>query len=502
MLLTERTYQAFYTKSEAILSYMVKMLSPKEGDLVLEPCAGDGVFIESVISLHPKISIDAYEINPISIKTLKDKFSSFSNVSIKFSDTLTDSDLSLKANFSGVYNKIIANPPYGAWQSYDKRKLLKKIFPDLYVRETYALFLYQCTQLLKDAGRLVFIIPDTFLNLHLHKALRRHLLTKTKIQEILLFPSSFFPGVSFGYANLCIITLIRDSLERRCLDNSFRVISGFRKVDELNQPILEHLKENTLSQRAIFNSVDHAFLLNSNDRIAKLINFHSLRIGDIAKCVTGFYSGNDKRFLRVASRELRNGSKYKLIENDKIAINYFHRGNLLEGIDSDRCFVPIVKGGKTKYLKHDNWYMDWSKSAVKHYKSDEKARFQNSQFYFKFGIGVPMVSSSQITAALIDSKLFDQSIVGIFPHESNLNSFLLGFFNSSTCDKLIRTINPSANNPANYIKKIPFITPPEDVLHKVNEIVNKILSKIQENGRYSAELEEDLNGLIKGLYGF
>lgn len=502
MLLTERSYQAFYTRSEPIVSYMVNILSPTEANRILEPCAGDGVFIEAILSRHPSSIIDAFEIHPVSIDILRKKFSPFPNVSIKLSDTLTDPDLSFKSNFGANYERIIANPPYGAWQDYDKRRLLRKLFPNLYVRETYSLFLYRCIQLLKEGGRLVFIIPDTFLNLHLHKALRKYLLAKTAIQEILLFPSSFFPGVSFGYANLCIITLIRHSSERRCLDNSFSVLSGFKKVDELNHPELSHIKRITLTQRNILGSVDHAFLLNGNDSISELINSHLLRIGDIAKCVTGFYSGNDKRFLRSASKQLRNGSKYNLVNREKIATDYLHEQNILEGIDNDRCFVPIVKGGNTKYLKSDNWYMDWSKEAVRHYKSDKKARFQNPQYYFKFGVGVPMVSSSQVTAALIENKLFDQSIVGIFPSDQTLIPFLLAFFNSPTCNKLIRTINPSANNPANYIKKVPFIKPNEDIQPNIDELVDQLLSEIKEKGSYSNELGEELNGLVKRLYGF
>lgn len=64
-----------------------------------------------------------------------------------------------------------------------------------------------------------------------------------------------------------------------------------------------------------------------------------------------------------------------------------------------------------------------------------------------------MVSSSSITGALIDNRLFDQSIVGVFPKDESLLLYILAFFNSPTCNKLIKTINPSANNPSNYIKK-------------------------------------------------
>jgi hypothetical protein len=72
--------------------------------------------------------------------------------------------------------------------------------------------------------------------------------------------------------------------------------------------------------------------------------------------------------------------------------------------------LPIVKGGNVKFLKQEAWFMNWSKEAVNHYKKDKKSRFQNPQYYFKFGIGVPMISSSSITASLIENKLFDQSL--------------------------------------------------------------------------------------------
>ena len=146
--------------------------------------------------------------------------------------------------------------------------------------------------------------------------------------------------------------------------------------------------------------------------------------------------------------------------------------------------------------------MDWSIGSVKDYKTNKKARFQNAKYYFKYGIGVPMVSSSQITAALIESKLFDQSIVGIFAKNQKWAYYLLAFFNSSTCNKLIRTINPSANNPANYIKKIPFVSPSNTDLKKINKIVQEIICTLKQGKEYTKNYESTLNDLIRRIYGF
>nr|AGS52882.1 putative type II restriction enzyme, methylase subunit [uncultured bacterium contig00016] len=347
-----------------------------------------------------------------------------------------------------------------------------------------------------------FIIPDTFLNLHRHKAIRKHILTRTKILELALFPSSFFPGVNFGYANLSIITLQKCNNKKECLDNSFKVINEFTNVEQLTNPTTNKLNTLLLVQKTIFENPDYAFFIAKNPKIIETINNTKLKIRDIANCVTGFYSGNDKKYLQVISFELKNGKNYDLVNVNAINKDYKNNSDILNGIEGDKYFLPIVKGGSTKYLKPEWWFMNWSRKAVQHYKTDKKARFQNSQFYFKLGIGIPMISSSSITASLIENKLFDQSIVGVFPKDEKLTYYLLAFFNSPTCDKLIRTINPSANNPANYIKKIPFIVPDKDTLEVITNRITEIITIIKENKNFDEKIEIQINNHFKSIYGF
>ena len=502
MIQEARKYQAFYTKSVPIVDYMIEKLSLKQEDKIFEPCGGDGVFVEAILNRNRNAKIDVCELNDSAFNVLYNKFSHYSTTNIRQSDTLLDSDLIFHSNFGGIYDKIIANPPYGAWQDYEKRNKLKKLFPTIYAKETYTLFLYRCIEVLKDSGILSFIIPDTFLNLHMHKAIRKHILTKTKILELALFPSSFFPGVNFGYANLSIITLQKCSNKKECLDNSFKVISGFDSVEQLT-----NIEDNTLNvlsftQNKIFENSDNAFFIANNSKVIEAINNTKLTIGEIANCVTGFYSGNDKKFLQVINTDLKNGKNYDLVDANTINNEYKNNRDILKGIEGDKCFLPIVKGGNTKYLKPESWFMNWSEDAVNHYKTDKKARFQNPQFYFKFGIGVPMVSSSSITASLIENKLFDQSIVGIFPKDKKLTYYLLAFFNSPTCNQLIRTINPSANNPANYIKKIPFVMPEMTMLENISNKVIEIIASIKEKGNFDEKAEIQINNFFKSLYGF
>jgi len=500
MISEARKYQAFYTKSTPIVDYMVSKLSLKTSDKVFEPCGGDGVFVEAILSENESAHIDICELNTKSVEILHEKFSDFPNVTIRECDTLLDNELSFNSCFGGIYDKIIANPPYGAWQDYEKRTVLKKMYPELYAKESYGLFLYRCIELLKEDGILSFIIPDTFLNLHMHKALRNHILTKTQIVELALFPSSFFPGVNFGYANLSIITLRKKSDCKECMQNSFSVINGFGNVEQLNDINDNNLKSYKFTQATIFNNPDHAFLIAENSNVLKLINQSKFKVEDIADCVTGFYSGDDKRFLQVISADLKNGKNYDLVNLETINKDCKNNIDILNGIENEQHFIPIVKGGNTKYLKPESWFMNWSKEAVQHYKTDKKARYQNPKYYFRFGIGVPMISSSSITASLIENKLFDQSIVGIFPKDESLTYYLLAFFNSPTCNKLIRTINPSANNPANYIKKIPVIIPEKTVLELIIVKTKSIVNEVRETGNYDKNEELEIWEVIEGIY--
>lgn len=500
MITENRIYQAYYTKSEPIVGYMINLLNLEGNEKIFEPCAGDGVFIDSIINEHKNINIDAFELNTDSYLNLKNKYSTFENIKIKQTDTLTDIDLELLCSMGGKYDAVIANPPYGAWRDASERKKLKKIYNGFYAKESYSLFLYRSIETLKENGKLVFIIPDTYLNLHMHKDIRKFILTRTKIKEIALFPSSYFPGVNFGYANLSIIALEKCSNQEACLKNSFNIVKGYKSVEELNEKNLKHIKRNSLKQGEIYTNNDYAFINTENIPLSKLIRNSELIIGDICDCVTGFYSGNDKNFLQVRSKEIRNSKRYEPVNIEKVEFEC--NTNLANGIPNGKDFVPIVKGGNTKYYKPDNWFMKWSEEDVNFYKTNKKARYQNSSFYFRKGIAVPMVSSSSITGALIENRLFDQSIVGIFPKNEELIYFLLSFFNSPTCNELIRTINPSTNNSSNYIKKIPAIIPDKDVLNTINQNVQNILLEVKESGKFNPSFQTENNELIKELYGF
>lgn len=490
-------YQSYYTKSEPILDYMTQILDIKSTDAIFEPCGGNGAFVDKILKQIPSANISIFELDPNAVATLQDKYACLNNISIKSTDTLLDNCI---VNRLITFDKIIGNPPYGARNDDNKKNELAKLYPGLYTKESYTLFLFACIKCLNEGGMLSFIVPDTFLSLHRHLAIRQFILQHTQIKELSLFPSSYFPGVDFGYANLCIITLQKSSNIASNLSNKFTIRTGFTSVNDLYFPHKGTHQEFTQSD--ILNNPASAFFFNSNSRINSLVNDITIRtIGDIADCVTGFYSGNDKIYLRPANPKIKNAKKYQPIFSHEI-----HHGELTEkekkyGIKGVAHYVPIVKGGNKQYIKPDEWYMDWSENAICEYRTNKKCRFQNASFYFKNnGIAIPMVRSRQLTAALINERLFDQSIVGVFPRQEILTMYLLAFFNSSVCTKLINTINPSTNNSANYIKRIPFIPPTDEILNEVTDLTQEIIHRISNGDLNIESLKKHLDSIFVNLY--
>lgn len=492
----DKIYQSYYTESADIVKYMVDSLDITDGCVILEPCAGSGVFIDAILSENKSFSLDAYEMNDDAVKLLRRKYSGQPHITIHQSDTLLDQNLLYRIDTNIGFDRIIANPPYGAFQDLDKRRTLKKIYGDLYVKDTYAVFLYQALKLLNVNGRLVFIMPDTYMSLNLHRKLRELLVNTVCIESICLFPSKFFPGVNFGYSKLSILTAYKPSTLYEIDNNTIKITNGYRSVNELNNG--EGATTIHMSQKQVKENKNFSIFVTQKHVMTNLLRTHITTLQDVSDCVTGFYSGNDKKYIRRRSHINRGRGRYAEIDESQI---YTQSGQVdVSGIDYEKYYIPIVKGGNSRFFKPNEWFINWSREAVHEYRTSPKARFQNSKYYFRQGIAIPMVSSSSITSSLLDNRLFDQSIVGVFPHEDSMIYFLLGLFNSSIGNSLVRLINPTANNSANYLKLVPIVLPCKETHDQIDSVVNRLIEDVRQTGIYSHCDYKLMDSLYNDLY--
>lgn len=487
-----KIFQNYYTESYPIKEYMVDKLDVQDNHKVLEPCGGTGEFIDSLLALQKNIFIDTFDINKKDIAILNKKYSNLTNITITEDNTLTNKILDNYASKDGEYDRIIGNPPYGGWLDYDDRKTLKKKYGDLYVKETYLLFLIRSLSVLKNLGKLTFIIPDTFLYLNSYKTIREYLLSNTRIVEVLIFPSKLFSGIHFGYSKLSIITLEKNNNKNVCLSNRIKIVQGFKNTDQFKK--INHDTELNIfygKQNDILESPNSSFILNPE--INTIINSTEQNLSNFADCVTGIYTGNNKENLAIIKGNTpRASSNYKTINPNQID----YKCTSLKGIQNNKEYIPIVKGSPDyMYKQPKQWAIKWRKDDIKFYQTNKKARFQNSTYYFKHGIAIPMVKSKKIKAIEMNNSVFDQSIVGIFPFQEKYFNYILALLNSEMINNIIHIINPTANNSANYLKRIPIKLPNNTQLNQINNLVTKSI-----NTPTNKDIQPQLDRIINKIY--
>ena len=164
------TLCSYYTDSEDITNYMASMLEVNDGDVILEPSAGSGLFIDELLRTNKTVHIDGLDIDKKAIAILKEKYKNNPSVNIRETDTLFDreldkfqqTDLWLKntdtlfdeeldffESVGGHYSKVIGNPPYGAWQDYENAIYLRKSISDNMLKRHILCFYFVVFRFLK-----------------------------------------------------------------------------------------------------------------------------------------------------------------------------------------------------------------------------------------------------------------------------------------------------------------------------------------------------------------
>lgn len=127
----ERDYKKFFTPSH-IAKYMVELLNPQAGDVVLEPSAGNGSIVKVIKEKEEKCIVFAFEINKEYEQDLRD---AGANIVVIKDFLETPSRVQ--------FTSCCANPPF------DKNTNLQGHF-DL-----------MC-ELVKEGGKIIMVLPQDF----------------------------------------------------------------------------------------------------------------------------------------------------------------------------------------------------------------------------------------------------------------------------------------------------------------------------------------------------
>jgi adenine-specific DNA methylase len=190
----EKLRGGFYTP-EAIAEFILKWaVNGNKNYNILEPSCGDGVFLDQIKkNKFDYKSITAIEIDPIEAKKSK-------NVKLKACEVITGDFFHFCNNTDKKFDLIIGNPPYIRYQYFDKkqREEAEKIFKKTNLKyskltNAWVSFVVGSSLLLKEKGKIAFVIPAEILQVSYAKQLREFLAHFYNKISIVSFKKLVFP---------------------------------------------------------------------------------------------------------------------------------------------------------------------------------------------------------------------------------------------------------------------------------------------------------------------
>ena len=196
---------------------------------------------------------------------------------------------------TGGFDAVIGNPPYVLLQNLETKEFfdyaVNKYNTARYKIDTYQLFVERAVNLLAPNGKLGFITPNTFLkNIHA-EPLRRLLLERTKLDEILLFNYNVFTQAS---VDTCVFITAKTHASPK---SKLRVF----KVDEAFEP----RSIGTMEQASFSANPRADFILDvssSDKRVIEKIQAQSRPLGELCSAYFGIQAWDRKK--HVAEKKL------------------------------------------------------------------------------------------------------------------------------------------------------------------------------------------------------
>lgn len=230
---------AYYTPPTIVKS-MISMIDYEENMTFLDPGCGSGAFLLNIPDIKPE-EIYGIDSDPIAIKIFTMNFFAKFPYADKLPNLVcTDFFEWDRKNTDMKFDCIITNPPWGASNS----NLARGTF--LSSKETFSLFFEKSFLRLKEKGNIIFLFPESILNVKTHKDIRNFILEYTNLIAIKKH-SEKFSGVTTNvisiYANNTqsktdTVNLFEDSkfidcIEKKSFNKTNNSVFSFIKNEEV-----------------------------------------------------------------------------------------------------------------------------------------------------------------------------------------------------------------------------------------------------------------------------
>ncbi|HOA06279.1 MAG TPA: N-6 DNA methylase [Spirochaetota bacterium] len=304
-----------YFTPAGIVSSMTEKVITKENYRkirILDPACGSGQFLISAFQrllpfyledgISPeeagkniiRNSLFGIDYDETAVEIARYNLAMISGVSFSFpvniihGSFLSEKSIFEEKNNDNLYDCILGNPPWGSSISSSDKIYYRKTFSCAKSGiNTFTLFLEKALGLLKDSGRLSFLLPEAYLNIKAHQQSREDILSSCIIEEINIwgeqFQNVFAPSIS--------LFLQKDSSDKR--KTNIVKVSG-----------KEEREKNTYSlipQAGFIKNPEYIFNVKFGHKAESIINLinsgENLYLKKNASFFLGIVTGNNEKHI-------------------------------------------------------------------------------------------------------------------------------------------------------------------------------------------------------------
>lgn len=387
----------------------------------------------------------------------------------------------------GGFSVVIGNPPYGATFNTEE----KSYFDEKYtyvksVYESYRLFIEQAIKLAKKEGHIGLIVPNTWFYLTNAEYMRKDLLTKLAIVNLVNLPQSVFEAAT---VDTCIIILKKVVIKNNQIYAFF-----FSYKDKIIN--LDLLTYKLIQQNDLLNSPAHVINLKLNIQdiplISKIKNQPKI-LNNYVKIITGIKPYQIGKGVPPQTKNIVDEKPYTLSSQKDATFKPWLTGK----------FISRYKVIKNKeYIQYGKWLAEPKTPDI--FESDR--------------IGLQQIRNPslprRIVAAFIDGGTYtNNGIHNLLSKDKDQLFWVLGILNSKLMNFYFAAHYNDVNiKPSNlYNLPYPEYTPKSKISSLVKKIIslNKQIDDItnqnsNEAQNIKAEIEKtdaEIDHLVYELYG-
>lgn len=340
---------SYYTPKE-IVKDMLKNIKLDDNQTIIDPCCGTGSFLLDIKTSNPN-NIYGIDIDEIAVLIAK------TNLIVKykridFKPNIIKKDF-LNETINEKFDYIITNPPWGS----KSIKIFKEDYKCLNSKESFSYFLYKSIHIVKENGKVIFLLPESFLNVKAHADIRKYVIDNISFEKIVKY-SNIFTGVVTKFISIVLMNSKVKNEKIKIYENGQKY---FENLNDINSNINYTITTNESIDKKIIKKIynkNYTTLKNSRWGIGIVTGDNKGKLSDIK--LDGYepiYTGKEisaynllkcqkyvkydrKNFQQVAPDEIYRAPEklvYKFISK-KLTFAYDDTGSLF--LNSANILIP------------------------------------------------------------------------------------------------------------------------------------------------------------------